>query len=253
MINTKDYVLEINDLTKIFTDAAQPDIILKNVNLNVERNDFLCILGPSGCGKTTLLRCIAGFESYDGIINVNGEKRVDPGIDRVMVFQDFNQLFPWKTVEQNIQYSLKLKGIHDKKLRRQITENSLTKVKLGGYEKYYPYQLSGGMKQRVDIAKALAIQPEIILMDEPFAALDAMTRSELQEELLRISEDEKCTIIFITHNIDEAIILGTRILVLAKEGKIVADERNYIERPISPISDGYGRMWTHLHEALYQK
>ncbi len=90
-------------------------------------------------------------------------------------------------------------------------------------------------------------------MDEPFAALDAMTRSELQEELLRISEDEKCTIIFITHNIDEAIILGTRILVLAKEGKIVADERNYIERPISPISDGYGRMWTHLHEALYQK
>ena len=107
MINTKDYVLEINDLTKIFTDAAQPDIILKNVNLNVERNDFLCILGPSGCGKTTLLRCIAGFESYDGIINVNGEKRVDPGIDRVMVFQDFNQLFPWKTVEQNIHLTIK--------------------------------------------------------------------------------------------------------------------------------------------------
>ncbi len=249
MTDKKEVILEVQDLTKIYDKEKA---ILRNVNLQVERNEFLCVLGPSGCGKTTLLRCIAGFEDYEGSICVNGQKRIAPGTDRIMVFQDFNQLFPWKTVEKNIQYPLKLKGIKDPQERKRRSDEALEKVKLSGYEHYYPYQLSGGMKQRVAIAKALALKPEIILMDEPFAALDAMTRNKLQEELLRISTEEKCTIIFVTHNIQEAIVLGTRIIVLEKEGKAVVDEKNPIKRPVTPASDGYGAVWERLHESLYQ-
>lgn len=252
MMLTQEYILEVKGLTKIFdanTDTEKG--VLKDLSLNVGRNEFLCILGPSGCGKTTLLRCIAGFEDYEGDIMVDGEKRVKPGTDRIMVFQDFNQLFPWKTVKKNIQYPLKQQGIHNKAELKRITEEVLQKVKLSGYEDYYPYQLSGGMKQRIAIAKALALKPKIILMDEPFAALDAMTRNKLQEELLQISMKEECTILFITHNIQEAIVLGTRIIVLAQEGKIVVDERNMIERPVTPASEGYGAVWERLHSALY--
>ncbi len=253
MTKEKNYILEVNNLSKIFdADTEQEKDVLKDVSLKVDRNEFLCMLGPSGCGKTTLLRCIAGFESYKGSVTVNGVERTKPGTDRIMVFQDFNQLFPWKTVEKNIQYPLKLQGIRDKQELKQRTEEVLQKVKLSGQEKYYPYQLSGGMKQRVAIAKALALKPEIILMDEPFAALDAMTRNELQSELLRISMEEKCTFIFITHNIQEAIVLGTRIVVLAEGGRIVVDEKNAIARPVTPASEGYGETWERLHSALYQ-
>lgn len=252
MMHTQECILEVKGLTKIFdanTDTEKG--VLKNLSLRVNRNEFLCILGPSGCGKTTLLRCIAGFEDYEGDIMVDGEKRVKPGTDRIMVFQDFNQLFPWKTVKKNIQYPLKQQGIHNKAELGRITEEVLQKVKLSDYEDYYPYQLSGGMKQRIAIAKALALKPKIILMDEPFAALDAMTRNKLQEELLQISMKEECTILFITHNIQEAIVLGTRIIVLAQEGKIVVDEKNIIERPVTPASEGYGAVWERLHSALY--
>lgn len=252
MTNNSGHILEVDKLTKTFNDTGELDVILSEVSLKVARNEFLCILGPSGCGKTTLLRCIAGFEKYQGCIMVNGEKRTGPGTDRVMVFQDFNQLFPWKTVEQNIYYPLRLKGIKDKKELARITSEYLEKVKLQGYEKHYPHQLSGGMKQRVAIAKALALKPEIVLMDEPFAALDAMTRNGLQEELLSIFEIEKCTIVFITHNIQEAIVLGTRIMVFSKGGRIVFDEKNAIEKPVTPASDGYGDIWEKLYHTLYK-
>lgn len=252
MTNNSGYILEVNNLTKTFNDTGELDVILSEVCLNVSKNEFLCILGPSGCGKTTLLRCIAGFEKYQGCVMVNGEKKTEPGTDRVMVFQDFNQLFPWKTVEQNIQYPLKLKGIKDNKELTYISSEYLKKVKLEGYEKHYPHQLSGGMKQRVAIAKALALKPEIILMDEPFAALDAMTRNGLQEELLRIFEMEKCTIVFITHNIQEAIVLGTRIMVFSKGGSIIFDEKNAIQKPITPASEGYGEVWEKLYNTLYK-
>ncbi len=253
MIEKENCILEIRNMSKVFdADTETEKDVLKNVNLTVSKNEFLCVLGPSGCGKTTLLRCIAGFENYDGSVLINGAERRRPGIDRVMVFQDFNQLFPWKTVEKNIQYPLKINGIHNKEELNNRTREVLAKVKLSGHEKFYPYQLSGGMKQRVAIAKALALKPEIILMDEPFAALDAMTRNELQSELLRISTQEKCTFIFITHNIQEAIVLGTRIIVLAQHGKIIIDEENKITRPVTPASKGYGEMWERMHEALYQ-
>lgn len=244
-------VLKIENLTKAFTDRQEPNVILKNVDLEIDEKEFLCILGPSGCGKTTLLRCIAGFENYEGTISVDGALKKEPGTDRIMVFQDFNQLFPWKTVEGNIRWPLKLSGIKDKAELDRLTAEALEKVRLSSYGKYYPFQLSGGMKQRVAIAKALALKPKIVLMDEPFAALDAMTRRDLQNELLKIADEESCTFIFITHNIQEAVILGKRIIVLAKGGRIVFDGKNTIERPVSPASPGYGELWQQLKDALY--
>ena len=247
----KEIALSIKNLNKSFLDEKGPaENILKDFNLQVERNEFLCILGPSGCGKTTLLRCIAGFEKYNGEILVKGELKSKPGIDRIMVFQDFNQLFPWKTVEHNIQYPLKQQGIKDKAELDRITEKYLEKVNLNGIQKKYPHQLSGGMKQRVAIAKALALKPEIILMDEPFAAIDAMTRNKLLGEMEKISRKEDCTFIFITHNIQEAIVLGTRVMVMGRGGVIKIDEKNPIEKPVTPASEGYGKMWTRLHDAL---
>lgn len=250
-VQMSEYLLEIKNLSKTFNDSAGISEVLKNVNLNVRREEFLCILGPSGCGKSTLLRCIAGFENYEGSVLVNGKQRKDPGIDRIMVFQDFNQLFPWKTVEKNIQYPLKKRGGKSRKELKEISDAALEKVKLSGFAEYYPHQLSGGMKQRVAIAKALALKPEIILMDEPFAALDAITRRELQDELLSISTSEGCTVLFVTHNIQEAEILGTRSIVLQKGGKIVFDEENRLEKPVSPASKGFGEVWQRMMDAIY--
>ena len=240
------HTLNINKLHVIVNNK----VILKDFNLEIKDGERICLFAPSGYGKTTLLRCIAGFEKYQGEILVNGEPKSKPGIDRIMVFQDFNQLFPWKTVEHNIQYPLRQQGIKDKAELDRITAEYLEKVNLAGIQKKYPHQLSGGMKQRVAIAKALALKPQIILMDEPFAALDAMTRNKLLVEVEKISRDEDCTFIFITHNIQEAIVLGTRVMVMGRGGKIKIDEKNPIEKPVTPASEGYGKMWTRLHDAL---
>ncbi len=244
-------ILSVQNITKTYTDQAEHNTIFEDLSLDVMEKEFLCILGASGCGKTTLLRCIAGFEEYEGDIYVEEEKKTTPGTDRIMVFQDFNQLFPWKTVEKNIQYPLRLQGIKDKKVLKQMSTEALEKVKLSDYANYYPFQLSGGMKQRVAIAKALALKPKIVLMDEPFAALDAMTRRDLQNELIKLAQDSSCTFIFITHNIQEAIILGSRIMVFAKGGKILFDQKNTIQRPVSPASEGYTELWKELKTALY--
>ena len=248
---TEDIVLSVKHLTKVYADSDAEKRILNDVSLDVARREFVCILGPSGCGKTTLLRCIANFEDYEGDVFVNGERKTEPGADRIMVFQDFNQLFPWKTVEKNIQGPLKLAGCKDKVELQSASDEALAKVRLEGYAKYYPHQLSGGMKQRVAIAKALALKPAIVLMDEPFAALDAMTRNGLQDEVIALSEGTDCTFVFVTHNIQEAIVLGTRIIVFGQEGKVLVDERNPMSRPITPASEGYSQLWEQLHEALY--
>ena len=194
-------ILKIESLSKTFSSQGGDSEVLRNLNLSVDKNDFICILGPSGCGKSTLLRCIAGFEKYSGTIRCGGKTVTKPSTDRIMVFQDYNQLFPWKTVEKNIWYPLELQGVRDKKELMERCDAVLRKVGLDGYQKYYPHELSGGMKQRAAIAKALALDPEIILMDEPFAALDAITRNKLQRELCRISADSDVTVIFITHNL----------------------------------------------------
>lgn len=245
-------ILEVKNLKKIYNNGDTKKEVLADVNLTLEENEFLCILGPSGCGKTTFLRCLAGFEKYEGSVSVRGKEVKGPGTDRIMVFQDFNQLFPWKTAAKNIELALKLQGGHTKQECRKLALEALAKVKLRDYANYYPYQLSGGMKQRVAIAKAIALKPDIILMDEPFAALDAMTRNTLQQEMLDISVNEKCTIIFITHNIQEAIVMGTRILCMHEGGVIAVDEKNPMTRPISPSSKGYGELWDKFHSALYK-
>ncbi|MDO5414132.1 MAG: ABC transporter ATP-binding protein [Bacillota bacterium] len=246
-------LLEVKNLVKNYHDAPDSRNIIDGLDLTVNQGDFLCILGPSGCGKTTLIRCIAGFESYEGDILVEGERVEEPGIDRIMVFQNFDQLFPWKTVKKNIQYPLKVNGMTDKEELDRIAQEHLDLVGLGDKGELYPHQLSGGMKQRVAIAKGLALNPKIILMDEPFASLDAMTRNKLQEELLRIKEKENATVIFITHNIQEALTLGTRILLMSKQGEIKIDIENTIPKPVTPASEGYGEMWKIFHDALWEE
>ncbi len=245
-------VLEVRNLTKIYSNGKNQEDseILQNVNFTMYPREFVCIIGPSGCGKTTFLRCLCGFETFEGEVTVDGKKVSAPGTDRVMVFQDFNQLLPWKTVEKNVQYPLRISGLKDKEKLQQISDLYLEKVELYPYRKYYPHQLSGGMKQRAAIAKALAMKPKIILMDEPFASLDAISRNKLQAELMRIHQKEDITVIFVTHNIQEAITLGTRILVMSKRGNIKMDVKNPVEKPVTPASEGYGKLWDMFNRAL---
>lgn len=243
-------MLIIENLSKTYRSYSEERTVLKNINLTIDKGEFLCILGPSGCGKSTLIRCIAGFEKFEGSVISDGKAVKKPGIDRMMVFQDFNQLYPWKTVEKNIQYPLKKQSIRDKKRLKEISDDALKKVDLDGKQKNYPHELSGGMKQRVAIAKALALRSDVILMDEPFAALDAMTRNKLQDELSLIHSQSEITVIFITHNIQEALTLGTRILVMDRNGNVIIDEINTIPKPVTPASEGYGETWNRLHEAL---
>ncbi|MBQ3322122.1 MAG: ABC transporter ATP-binding protein [Firmicutes bacterium] len=247
----KTPVLEVRDLVKNYHDGPDSRNILDHLDLVVNEGDFLTILGPSGCGKTTLIRCIAGFENFEGEILVDGKAVSSPGIDRMMIFQTFEQLFPWKTVKKNIQYPLKINGITDKDELDSIAEAHLELVGLAGKGKLYPHQLSGGMKQRVAIAKGLALKPKIVLMDEPFAALDAMTRNKLQTELIRIKEKENATVIFITHNIQEALVLGNRVILMSKDGEIKINMENKIPKPVTPASEGYGEMWKILNDALW--
>lgn len=251
--NTQETLLELCGIHKIYEDSDDNKAVLDHIDLKIEKKEFVCILGPSGCGKTTLMRCVAGFEKFEGTVKVEGKEVTKPGTDRMLVFQDFNQLLPWKSVLNNVSYPLKKFGIQDKKEREEIAERYLTKVGLGDYKNFYPHQLSGGMKQRVAIAKALALKPKLILMDEPFASLDAMTRRKLQKELLKLSKSEDVTFLFITHNIQEAIVLGSRILVMGKNGKVKLDLKNNLPQPITPASEGYAEMWDIFNNALNEE
>ena len=251
MSNQKNTILKIQNLTKKYDNSSR--VILNNIDLTVNEEDFLCVLGPSGCGKSTLIRCIAGFEEYKGSIEVNGKRVTKPGADRIMVFQDFNQLFPWKTVLGNLTYPLKAGGMKNKQEHKKRAMEYLDKVNLLPYKDYYPHQLSGGMKQRVAIAKGMVLGSKIIMMDEPFAALDAMTRNQMQAELMQIKEKEKMTVLFITHNIQEAIALGNRIMVMSKDGVIREHLYNPIEKPVTPASEGYGELWEHLNGLLTEE
>jgi NitT/TauT family transport system ATP-binding protein len=252
MTNTSNPLLRIEGVSKRFKgENGEDNTILNNIDLTVDKNEFLCLLGRSGCGKTTLLRCIAGFESYEGEIYINDKLETVPNTSRTMVFQDFNQLFPWKTVEKNVQYPLKKKGIKDKAELQRISDEYLALVELDNRKHHYPHQLSGGMKQRVAIARSLAVQPNIILMDEPFASLDAQTRAFLQKELLSIKEKRDMTVIFVTHNIQEALKLGTRVILMGQEqGKIDLDVRPDLTPPITPETEGFSHYWGMFSEGL---
>lgn len=195
------------------------------VSFDVYSGDRFVVLGPSGCGKSTILKAIGGFiRPVEGEIRLRGKPVTEPGPDRMMVFQEFDQLFPWKTVKQNVIFSLNGAGRYP---RREAEERALLyieKVNLSGFADAYPHTLSGGMKQRVAIARALAVQPDILLMDEPFAALDALTRRKMQDELLQLWHEVGFTVLFVTHSIEEAILVGSRILVLSPHpGRVKAE------------------------------
>jgi NitT/TauT family transport system ATP-binding protein len=204
---------------------------LRDVSVNVGHHEFVSVIGPSGCGKSTFLRIVAGLDRPSaGEIVVAGKRVSRPGADRGMVFQEY-ALLPWKTTQKNIEFGPLLKGMA-KAERTEIARRFISLVGLAGAEHKYPHQLSGGMRQRAAVARALANNPAILLMDEPFAAVDAMTRQRLQEELATISAIERTTVLFVTHAIEEAVFLSDRVVVLSgKPGRVVADIRIDLERP----------------------
>ena len=213
MSTTKE-VISIRKASKVFGGKGQEVVAFEDMDLCVREQEALCIVGPSGCGKTTLLRCIDGLTALSaGEIAVNGEIVHAPHPKVTMVFQHFG-LFPWMTVEGNVAYGLKVAKVH-KRERLARAGRYIEMVGLQGFEKKYPYQLSGGMQQRVGLARALTMEPEVLLMDEPFASVDAQTRELLQEQLLAIWEQNRRSMIFITHSIDEAIVMGDRVAVLS--------------------------------------
>ena len=210
--------LIIHDVNKSFIVNGQSVDVLKDINLEIEEGEFVVIVGHSGCGKSTLLKMIAGLETNDtGELSVDGKEISGPGIDRGMIFQE-HRLFPWLSIEKNVQ--LGLKGL-SKEEKRKLSDQYLELVKLSEFKKAYPSQLSGGMSQRAAIARSLVSQPEILLLDEPFGALDALTKIELQEEMLKIRERFHNTMIMVTHDIEEAVYLADRIVVMsARPGRI---------------------------------
>lgn len=210
--------LIIHDVNKSFIVNGQSVDVLKGINLEIEEGEFVVIVGHSGCGKSTLLKMIAGLETNDtGELSVDGKEISGPGMDRGMIFQE-HRLFPWLSIEKNVQ--LVLKGL-SKEEKRKLSDQYLELVKLSEFKKAYPSQLSGGMSQRAAIARSLVSQPEILLLDEPFGALDALTKIELQEEMLKIRERFHNTMIMVTHDIEEAVYLADRIVVMsARPGRI---------------------------------
>ena len=198
-----------------------------DVSFDVFRGDRFVLLGPSGCGKSSLLKAVAGFIApRAGSIAMHGQPIHQPGPDRVVVFQEFDQLPPWKTVLDNVMFPLLASKRLDKVAARERAHHWIAKVGLAGFEDAHPHTLSGGMKQRVAIARALAMQPEVLLMDEPFAALDALTRRKMQEELSRLWEELRFTLVFVTHSIEEALVVGNRILLLSPHPGRVRAELN---------------------------
>lgn len=210
--------LKVNDLQKVFPAnkrGEQELVALKDINLEVRESEFVVMVGPSGCGKSTLINIIGGLEeASQGQVLIDGKEVAQPGADRGMVFQGYS-LFPWLTVQKNVEFGLKMKKV-PKKEREETAREFIQLIGLSGFENALPKQLSGGMKQRVAIARTLANQPEILLMDEPFGALDAQTRVVMQELLAKISRETRNTILFITHDIDEAILLADRIYVMSR-------------------------------------
>src|SRR5579862_3673442 len=219
-IDSGDCAIVVREASKLFLEGAV--VAFRQLSLSVRSQEILCILGPSGCGKTTLLRSMAGLAALtQGEIWVEGRPVVGPPEGVAMVFQHFG-LLPWKTVFQNAAFGLAMAGAGRDAIAERV-RHYLDLVGLTGFERHYPYQLSGGMQQRVGLVRALAVNPSILLMDEPFAALDAQTREILQDELLQLMQrpDERKTMVFITHSIDEAILLGDRIAVMtARPGRI---------------------------------
>lgn len=217
--------IDVIGLRKVYKTKHSSFEALQNIRFSLKKNEFLSIVGPSGCGKSTVLKLIAGLEEpTEGQVLIEGGEVMGPGADRGMVFQGYT-LFPWLTVRQNIEYGPKLQGVPVLE-RRAISNHYLRLIHLESFANALPKQLSGGMKQRVAIARALANKPKVLLMDEPFGALDAQTKLEMQEMLMEVWKKEKTTVVFITHDMDEAIFLSQRVIVMAAHpGRIIGEYR----------------------------
>ena len=229
--------IEIRDVTLIYDTPGGKVPGVKNVNFNIGASEFVCIVGPSGCGKSTLLNIIAGFLTpASGEIRIGGKPVTGHGMDRGVVFQDFAQLFPWRTALGNVEFGLEMKGVA-KQEREKIAREQLRLVKLEKFTNSYPHHLSGGMQQRVAIARALAYNPGVLLMDEPFAALDAMTRDDMQRLLAEVWRATRKTVIYVTHNVAEAVYLADRVIVMSPHpGTVKAEIKIDLPRPRDPLS-----------------
>ncbi len=233
-LKQRDVVLEVKQLTKTFDSQAGAVTALQNLNFKTYRREFVCVIGPSGCGKSTLIRILAGLETpSSGEVLLDGQPVTGPGPDRGMVFQGYT-LFPWLTVKKNVMFGLEMQG-HAKTVSEGEALDWIELVGLSKFANAYPHQLSGGMKQRVAIARTLANKPRILIMDEPFGALDAQTRAKMQENLLEIWRNIDITVLFITHDLDEAIYLADRVLVLkANPGEVQEIVEVPVPRPRHP-------------------
>ena len=239
-------IVEINNLTKIFEANGKKVTALDNINLNIEEGNFVSIIGGSGCGKSTMLRIIGGLENqYNGQVIVNGSSVTKASRDKGFIFQD-HRLLPWLTVKENIQFSLP----DSQKNNIELIKENLELVGLSDFENAYPKQLSGGMAQRVAIARALANKPKILLLDDPFGALDAITRMNLQEQILKIWRKEKITMIIVTHDIDEAVYLGSKVVVMTpRPGRI----KKIIDVDLGTPRKRTGTVFNEAREKIYRE
>ncbi|AGA70378.1 ABC-type nitrate/sulfonate/bicarbonate transport system, ATPase component [Desulfitobacterium dichloroeliminans LMG P-21439] len=247
-------LIQLKSVEKYYRGSSKTLKVLENINLHIQQGEILAILGPSGCGKTTLLRQIAGFDHpSSGGVFMDGQEIAKPEVKRMMIFQDFNQLFPWKTVIQNTIYPLQVNRLGDSEAtRREIALKYLNLVELSGFEDSYPHQLSGGMKQKAAMARALVIKPKVLLMDEPFGSLDALTRLSLQNLLLKVWRETGVTIVLVTHDIQEAIILSDRIAVMGGRGSggIKRIIPNQLPRPRAVGAEGYSEVYDQVYSLL---
>ena len=248
--------VHIDHVVKKFNGRNGEMVALNGVDMDIHENEFICVVGPSGCGKSTLLNIIGGLETpTEGKVLVDGAEVTGPGPDRGIVFQQY-ALFPWLTVEKNVQFGLKLQG-KSKEEAEELAHKYLKMVDLAGVAKAYPKELSGGMKQRVAIARAYAVNPKVLLMDEPFGALDAQTRTQLQQELLNTWEKEQKTCFFITHDVEEAIILAQRVVIMcARPGRvkeIVDIDIPYPRDQETKMSPRFLELKNHIWSQVYQE
>ncbi|RAU20543.1 nitrate ABC transporter ATP-binding protein [Paramagnetospirillum kuznetsovii] len=245
--------LSLSAVSKIYDDHGAPVTALSGITLDIADGEFCAILGHSGCGKTSLLNMVAGFESpTSGSITVDRQAVTGPGWERTIIFQDY-ALFPWANIRDNVAFGLEMKGVPPAE-RRRIVDHHLSLVGLAAFAERYPHQLSGGMKQRVAIARALAVQPRVLLMDEPFAALDDQTRRAMQGELTRIWQQEKKTVVLVTHSIDEAILLADTVVVLSRHpGRIKRIVPIGLDRPRDEDDPAYAVLRKELRALIHDE
>ncbi|HZT88845.1 MAG TPA: ABC transporter ATP-binding protein [Stellaceae bacterium] len=229
--------IELSKVSLVYDTPQGRVSAVEGASFAVDASQFLCLVGPSGCGKTTLLNLIAGFLTpTSGEIRIGGRPVSGHGFDRGVVFQDFAQLFPWRTAQANVEFGLEMKGV-GKRERAEIALRQLELVGLGKFARAYPHHLSGGMQQRVAIARALAYNPAVLLMDEPFAALDALTRDEMQRLVAEVWRETAKTVIYVTHNVAEAVYLADRVIVMtAHPGRVKREIQIPLDRPRDPLS-----------------